>query len=221
MISTDWFRSDGIKSSLDKKPEMMYTVAGHVRDILNGIEAEAVRQLKVPADLIQQHNLDPASVTSESLYRPLYKSDHLFSKLSPDCSFFNNRRQLIKREELGHGEYRVVLLITGIYIGSHAQSDKLASLHMRISQIQYQPVNITCLLGQMPGLLSGLACPQPSTQSFPQTLQVQQQQQQQTTKKGRRQNKPQLQRQNAMVEVQKAAPTTEVLPNDFFANLDI
>ena len=222
---------------------MMYKVAGSVRNILNVVEVEAVRQLKVPPEFIQQHNLDPASVTNESLYRPLYKSDHLYSKLAPDCSFFNNRRQLIKKEELGYGEYRVVIAVSGLYIGSHAQEDKLASLHMRITQIQYRPVNVTCLLDPIPGLIyhnitQPLVQPFPQDTPLPQQQQQQQQQQQSqptnTTKKGRRkqqlqrqnltvdvQKAAELQRQNAMTDMQKAAAAAEVYSNDFFADLDI
>ena len=57
LITTDWFRSDGIKYGYDKKPEICFIVDGTVKDILSQIENEVVRQIQVPVQLLQQQGI--------------------------------------------------------------------------------------------------------------------------------------------------------------------
>ena len=151
-VASDWFRSDGIKFGLDRKPEMLAKVDGMVRNVLTICENEAIRQLKVPDDVLKQNNVNICS--NELLYRNLYKdSNFLYAKLHRDCTFFNDQQKLIKRDELTYGEYRVVILVNGIYIGANAQNGKLASLQFRIYQIQFRKVEVQCLFDPVVGFV--------------------------------------------------------------------
>ena len=40
---------------------------------------------------------------------------------------------------MAYGNYRVVFKIIGLYMGNHGMTDNLASLQVRIIQVQYQP----------------------------------------------------------------------------------
>ena len=145
MICSDWFRSDGIKFGIDRKPELLFKTSGRLRETLNVIESEAVRQLRIPPDFLSQSGIIADHVDNKSLYKPLYHGEFMYAKLHRDCSFFNNRREMIKGSDLGYGDYRVVICVKGLYIGSHNENGAMASLHIRIFQIQYREVNMTCL----------------------------------------------------------------------------
>ena len=246
LIGSDWFRSDGFKYGIDKKPEMLFKAGGNMRLYLDYIECEAVRQLKVPVEVLQENGIaNDGSVSNENLYRKLYSSQFLYCKLDRDCVIFNSRRDIMKKEDCGYGDYRVILTVKGTYIGRHTQENKLASLHMRIAQIQYRPVNRTCLFDAASclnrnNLPSPLANSTPNNTPLPKAREQQPQQSQQTPnqpvpqtvpnapkKGGRRQVKPQLQRQNAMIEIpiqpqqQQQQNLPETYSADFFPDLDI
>ena len=219
LITSGWFRADGIKHGFDKKPEISFHVNGMVREILSQIETEAVRQLKIPLELLQQHNISPDGHLY-NVYRPLSSSQYLYGKLQRDCVIFNNRRQVIRKEDAGFGEYRVLLHVKGLYIGSHSQEGKLASLHMRIIQIQYREANFTCLLDPTPGLTRNPVLTVINTPvAKPVTAQTVPNAPKKTSRS--RQNKPVLQRQNAMVDAQLSGKVTENIATDFFADIDI
>ena len=217
-ITTDWFRSDGIKSAFGNKSEIFFKVSGTVRDILNVIEHEAVVQMKIPVEVIQRHNIQPDTAL-QSLYRNLNSSDFLFGKLQRDCIIFNARRQVIRKEDTGFGDYRVLLHVKGLYIGPHAQEGKLLSLHMRIIQVQYREVSMACLLDPFPGLtrnptLAALnSVPVPIATSTPVSVKPPVCPGAPVKKPRGRQGKLALQRQNAVME------TTST--TDIFADLDI
>ena len=218
MIVSDWFRSDGIKPGIDKKPELMFKTTGRVRDVFNMIESEAVRQLRMPPELLAQMGVDAQPTDNKMLYKPLYNGDYMYAKLHRDCSFFNARREMIKKSELGYGEYRVVVQVKGLYIGSHNENSALASLHTRIFQIQYREVNVACLFESSGGLLSTHS----SHNTLPETpvqnpsVPAQAQPSFSTKKNTRRIAKP---RQNdaAVIEAMQQAPT-EMLPPGLFNN---
>ena len=151
LLTSDWFRSDGIKTGMNNRPEMLFKAVGPVRDILNSIESEACRQLKIPQSLIRERGISHKTPMA-NMYRPLNQMDYLFARIHRDCVIFNTRHQVIRKEECGFGEYRVLVHVTGIYIGDHAQDSKLASLQLRITQIQFREVSTVCLMEAMPGL---------------------------------------------------------------------
>ena len=230
MICSDWFRSKGIKIGLDKQPELMFKTAGRVREAFNEIESEAVRQLRMPQEFLSQLGVIAGQMDMKTLYKPIYRGDFLYAKLHRDCSFFNNRREMIKNSDLGYGDYRVVICIKGLYIGGHNENGALASLHIRIFQIQYREVNVSCLFESSAGLISN--CPLPATQSThstppetPSTIPPPPTQPSTTAKKTARKTTkatPIAPRPNGEVHLEalQQAPT-EVLPHDFFSNLNV
>lgn len=220
MVCSDWFRIDGIKAGLDKKPEMLVKMSGRVRETFNVIEKEAVQQLRVPPDMLESLKISAEQMNNDKFYKPLYSGEFMYIKLHRDCSFFNSRRELVRRSELGYGEYRVLLCVKGLYIGSNAENGAMASLHIRIFQIQFREVNGACLF-EASACLHAQNTP-PPTQTINQPSPVNQplQTQQPSTsnkKNSRGKSKPALARQNAVevVEAEQQVPT-EISPHDFF-----
>ena len=237
MISSEWFRSNGITIGMDKKPELMFKTSGKVRETFNVIEGEAVRQLRMPKEFLTQQNVSAGEKENKNFYKPIYNGEFMYAKLHRDCSFFNARREMIKKSELGYGEYRVVICVKGLYIGPHNENGAMASLHIRIFQIQYREVNVTCLFEASAGMLpQNTPPPTPSVVPPPPT-----QQPSTTNKKNARskskpgatrqdgnatieavQSKPGLTRQdgNATIEALQHVPM-EAFPNAFFGDLNV
>lgn len=217
-LTSEWFRSDGIKYGLDKKPEILFTVGILIRSILNIIEGIAIKQLKVPQEILKAFNVQ--NLSNKDLYRFLHQANNLYGKLTYDCTCFNTRRKLVKKEDLGYGEYRVIVHVRGLFIGSHSQENKLASLQLRITQMQFREVDVPCLFEPSPSFnfqtgnslpTQGQVTPITNKSSNPGTAPG-------ASKKGRK--KPVVQRQNAMVEG-SPPPFMENIPAEFFDNLDI
>ena len=235
LITSDWFQSDGIKTGVNNKAEMMFKTSGIVRSYLNAIEASAIHQLKIPIDLVHEHGISN-DIPAPSLYRALSQSEYLYAKLERDCPIFNMKRNIIKKEETGFGEYRILLHVKGLYIGSHSTPGKLASLQMRINQIQYKEASMTCLLEPMAGLCrirmdsASMPLPMPAstptpiatstpTKAAPPTVVPS------APKKARQRQKPMLQRQNAISDSQiinqAFTQSSENGASDFFVEMDV
>ena len=152
MIVSEWFRGDGAKPGFDKKPEMFVKVDGHMRAVLDVFESEAVKQLKVTDDVLRQMGIaqQSANVDSKAVYKPVFRGEYMYVKLHRDCAAFNARKEVMRTCNLGYGEYRVVLNVTGLYIGLNSDLDLTASLHIRVYQIQFRDVNVTCLFDSLP-----------------------------------------------------------------------
>ena len=220
-ITTDWFLSDGIKSGLNNKAEMQFEVKQSVRDVLNVIETEAVRQLKIPQDVLRQNGIQ-GEVPLNSVYRLLNQSEYLFARLERECPIFDkNGRNILKRDQTGFGEYRVLLHVKGIYIGEHSRDGKLASLQMRIAQIQFKEVNLLCLLDPLPGLcrnptlLEANSMPLPLASSTPVKAVPNA-----PRKAPRSRPRPTLQRQNAMTDSQVMNETLDSATAEFMASFN-
>ena len=50
MFTTDWFKSEGIRYGLDKKPEMLVLITETFHKTFKFVEDEAIRQLKIPSE---------------------------------------------------------------------------------------------------------------------------------------------------------------------------
>ena len=78
---------------------------------------------------------------------PVFKhfpsAHNLLFKLSSDCVFYLNK-SIIKATDVAYGNYLVVFKIIGLYMGSNGMTEKLASLQVRIIQVQYEPCNSPC-----------------------------------------------------------------------------
>ena len=222
LITSDWFQSDGIKTGVNNKAEMLFKTSGIVRSYLNAIEGAAMQQLKIPIDVVREHGI-PNDCPAPSLYRALNQSDYMYAKLERECPIFNSKRHIIKRENTGFGEYRILLHVKGLYIGSHSTPGKLASLQMRISQIQYREVSMTCLLEPMAGLCRTQMETMPMPVSTPTPIATSTPTKPPPTpapKKGR-QKKATLQRQNAISDAEILTQAMENGGSDFFAEMDV
>lgn len=206
VLTSDWFRSDGFKYSIDKKPEMLVRLFPDTNSILKGIEDLAIQTIKLPAEYQHSGPIEP-------IFKRMPAIRNLYVKVNQDAVVFNKMHMPIKREELSYGDYRVMLHVKGIYIGTHGYGGKLASLQVRICQIQFIPVAIQCLF---PSIVSQQTIEKPS-EKVPETPQPDVTANL-STRKTRR---PKLQRQNAMIENrQQQQQKLQSLPSEFFADLD-
>ena len=73
------------------------------------VEDEAIRQLKIPADLQN-------SQSNENVFKRLPAMQYVYAKMNRDAVFFNKYCTVIKREDLNYGEYRVILQVKGLYL---------------------------------------------------------------------------------------------------------
>ena len=67
------------------------------------------------------------------------KYPRIYFKIDKKLRVFNFDRQEISPSELGEGDYKAVIKITGIYIGSHGELEKYASLQARVLQLMFRP----------------------------------------------------------------------------------
>ena len=63
--------------------------------------------------------------------------------------FFYLNKSIIKATDMAYGNYHVVLKIVGLYMRSNEMTETLASLQVRIIQVQYQPCNPPCYFDVM------------------------------------------------------------------------
>ena len=155
IVLSDWFRCDGVRQGLDKKPEMIVEVSDNVRNQLNALEVEAVRQLQLTNEMLSEMGVTAAPVNSEAIYKPIFKGNYMYVKLDRDCSLFNTHSEMMRKGDAGYGEYRVVLKVCGLYIGvTSGNSNLMASLQLRVAQIQFREIKVACMFDQMEALPS-------------------------------------------------------------------
>lgn len=143
-IQTDWFESQGLRYSTPFKSEMLVAMNSLTKNALTVIQAEAIKQLKFPAEF--QVSGDKKADFFKSL--PL-TAGMIFAKCTQATRVFDSACNMIAKESCKYGKYRVILQPLGIYIGPHGSSAKLASLQVKIAQIQYQEVNIPCMFAPL------------------------------------------------------------------------
>ena len=78
---------------------------------------------------------------NENVYKEL-KSDKLYLKFSKDLKCFNEKGEVIHRD-LTAGRYTLILHVIGIFIGNHGSTQYLASLQVKIKQVQFEPQSQT------------------------------------------------------------------------------
>ena len=202
-LVTDWFESHGVKEAFDKKLEMTVQFTKDNLDLLKNLEDMAIKSgLKLPAEF-------QSSVPVEQIFKrlPLNKP-RLFVKLNHDAVLFDKLCSPMQLSMNMFGDYRVIVHVKGLYIGPH-QNNKLASLQLRISQLQFVPKKPQCMFN----LVSGLTFANAPGATIPVTANIQNPEITPESavpaqaKKGR---KPKLQRQNAMNEnVQRMSVSNE------------
>ena len=173
LLLSDWFCCDGVKQGLDRKSEMIVGVSDNVRNHLNSLEAEAVRQLQLTNEMLSEMGIPAAPVNSEAIYKPIFRGNYMYVKLDRDCSLFNTQSELMRKGDAGYGEYRVMLKVCGLYIGVTSDNSTLmASLQLRIAQIQFREIKVACMFDEMEAVASTSKAQQqsPQTQASPPLL---------------------------------------------------
>ena len=65
--------------------------------------------------------------------------DRIYLKIDDNLRVFDIDRHEISPQQLGEGDYKAVIKIFGIYIGSHGELEKYASLQARVVQLMFKP----------------------------------------------------------------------------------
>ena len=214
LVQTEWFQSSGVKDGLESyKKEMLVPISNELRQLLKEIETLAIDEgLRLPAEFGGYQK--PPSNANIFKHLPLTDREKLFVKLNYDAVGFDKYCKPFAFDKMQTGQFRAVIHVKGLYIGNHPANDgKLASLQMRITQIQNDPKSVQCLFkGNNSTLASTFSAvpqtPQPAVEPVPLT---------QPAKKGR---KPKLQRQNAVTDANQNQELSR-LPPDFFNDLDL
>lgn len=199
-IQSDWFVSEGPKMNSFQKPEILLKSAGVIKNTLKSIETLAKAQMKYPSEYEVELG------KKDEYFKCIPdKSDFLYCKLAQGARCFDLDCHPLAPQSLAYGRYRVILHVKGIYIGSHGPTKALASLMIKVEQLQYESLVLPCLFSShVPNNENILNAPKTPPPSIPPTPQLKK-------KQGRR---PRLQRQNAVMET--SAPS-----NNLFADLGI
>ena len=201
-IQSDWFVSEGPKVNSFQKPEILLKAAGAVKNTLQSIEALAKAQIKYPTE----YEVDEEKKDEYFKCIP-DKSDFLYCKMAQDAQCFDIDCHPLAPQSLSYGRYRAILHVKGIYIGQHGPSKSLASLMIKVEQLQYESLVLPCLFSShVPNNENILTAPKTPPPSIPPTPQLKK-------KQGR---KPRLQRQNAVMETSAASSS-----NSLFADLNL
>ena len=145
VVPSEWFTSNGLKDGLDiNKKELLVPISNDLRQTLTNIETVAINEgLRMPAEITGHQRVSNVEVFK---HLPLAQREKLFLKLNHDVVCFDKQRKPIAFDKMQAGEFRVMILIKGLYIGHHPANDgKLASLQLRIAQIQNIPKIVHCL----------------------------------------------------------------------------
>lgn len=214
LVPTEWFQCSGVKENFDKKKEILVPISSTLTSLLKNIETVAINEgLKLPSEF--QSNLNNVEV-----FKHLPEREKLYLKLTHDVACFDKYCKKISLDQMISGEFRVVIHIKGLYIGHHPSSGRLASLQLRVVQIQNIPKVVQCMFSSLSlpqteklAVLNAIPpTPQPGTGPMPLAP---------PAKKGR---KPKLQRQNAVIEnriQQQDTQALETLSSDFFSDIDL
>ena len=203
LFTSDWFRSSGISRSMDKKPEILVKNFTAINSLLNSIEDVAVQQLKLPQEY--QH-VGP----NEPVFKRQAKLPSMYVKLNPDFACFDKNMQVMNYPQLSYGDYRVIIHVKGIYIGIHGNSGKLASLQVRVAQLQFVPLSPPCYFSMLP--MPNLPSEKANNSQVDEVIK-----EAPLNKKSRR---PKLTRQNAMIE-NRQEQTMEIQSEDFDIHTDM
>lgn len=213
IITTPWFKSNGLScsSQFEKaKPEILVKYTEEIKKLIHEIESVAINNLEIPNNLSI-----PFGKTRDTLFKRIPDVNNIFVKLAPECTYYGKNFETINKQHLAHGNYRVALHVVGTYVGSHGQTDKIASLSMRITQILFEPINIPCLFQNvgtnvfkvlnLDDISSVNVCTAAITEKPPKVV--------------RKPRRPKLQRQNGVEFDAEAQHMENIYSNDLFADL--
>ena len=130
-LQTPSFLSKGPKKSRFND-EFQLLIPKACTSQLLAIDERAMQSLKCPDDTPK--HLRKSFETKEG-YKQL-QSDKVYLKFSKDWKCFNKKGEVINCD-LTTGSYTLVLQIIGIFIGHHGSTSNIASLQVRIKQVQF------------------------------------------------------------------------------------
>ena len=221
VLPTEWFNSNGIKESIDGKNEILVSVPSNYMSLIKVIENLAINGgLVIPSEF-------QVNVANDAIFKHTPALPRLYIKLHHEAMFFDQNCRPLKLKDLAMGDFRAMIHVKGLYIGHHP-SGKLASLQLRVIQLQNIPRIRPCMFAPVaasnlndnrswynnPSMVANTLVPPQTPQpgAEPVTL----------TKKGR---KPKLNRQNAISEAKiqqrQEQRKMDTLPSDFFNDLDL
>ena len=210
LLSTDWFNSNGIKDTVDRKNEILVPLPSNYMSLLKVIENLAINGgLVIPSEF-------QVNVSNDAIFKHTPALPRLYIKLHHEATFFDQNCRPLKLKDLAMGDFRAMIHVKGLYIGHHP-SGKLASLQLRVMQLQNIPRIKPCMFSPVVASSLNLYNNSPNTLVPPQTPQPGAEPAP-LTKKGR---KPKLKRQNAISEAKIQQRRTDTLPSDFFNDLDL
>ena len=183
-LQSDWFLSKGPRKNIfnNAKTEILVTVDKNLKEVMKALENVAKTKVIYPAE----YQID--SNQKDKYFKCLPEDKKcIFGKIGQGIQCYDKNCKAMNFDKLDYGNYRVIFMVKGIYIGTHGPSDHLASLHMKVMQIQYSALNLPCMFSLIPTVHSSIDVRPISTAVPPQ----------QGKKKARR---PRLQRPKAAVE---------------------
>lgn len=140
-IQTPKFYSKGsIKSRFNDKLQLI--LPSHCALTLLKVDAKAKNMFQLPKDAVNQ---SWKRFAKDDIYKSI-DGDKLYLKFSNDYSCYDTDGNVMNDCELSAGDYTLILHVIGIYIGSHGSSSHMASLMVRIKQVQFSAkVQSECL----------------------------------------------------------------------------
>lgn len=144
-LQVPFFHSNGMSSSsYSNMRQMRVTFPKWQQGILRTVDSMAKENLELP-DTAPSHW--KKALDEGIAYKELPDFDTLFLKLSEHFQAFDILSNPIDCDDLKRGRYMALVHVTGLYIGAHGSTGKLASLQMKVLQLVYEPMPIDkCLI---------------------------------------------------------------------------
>ena len=126
----------------DNMVQMRVTFSDQQTKFLQDIDKIACQSVDLPSNAPSHW---AKALEDGSAYRPLHRDSNTdenshYLKLSERFNAFDMFHNSLGREELKRGRYIALVQVTGIYIGAHGATGKLASLQMRLVQVMFDPL---------------------------------------------------------------------------------
>ena len=137
-IEVPFFQANGMShSSYTNMLQMRVMFPKWQQELLCTLDGAAREHVKCPQDASTSWN---KSFEDGSAYRNMVDPHTLYLKLSDNFQAFDVFKNTIDCDELKRGQYMALIHVTGIYIGGHGPTGKLAFFQMKLTQLLYQPI---------------------------------------------------------------------------------
>ena len=164
-VETSSFYSRGLNKS-KFSDQMQLRIPEECTSTLIQIDEKAKQALKCPPNFAKKWRKD---FENKEIYKSL-PYDKLFLKFSADWKCFNKEGEVIDIA-LTAGNYRLVLHVIGIYIGNHGSTPYLASLQVKIKQVEFEPEGEESMFSKSKLCKSrGVVSPKLHTETLPEAV---------------------------------------------------